>query len=66
MYSKGKKQSPIDIRPELLLYDPLLSTLILTGAETSGHLINTEKGLVFRVQSEASASFQFPQGKFAF
>lgn len=36
-----------------------MPTLVLSGTESNGHLINTGKGLVFRVQSDASASFQF-------
>jgi hypothetical protein len=49
---KGRKQSPIDIRPELLLYDPLLPALELHNRKASGHLINTGRGLLFRLQSD--------------
>lgn len=50
--SKGKKQSPLDIKPETLLFDPNLSPLELTGGTVDGNLTNTGRGIVLRVSSE--------------
>lgn len=50
--SKGKKQSPIDITPEQLLFDPSLGNIEITGTFISGNLTNTGRGIVFKVSQE--------------
>ncbi|XP_053205085.1 carbonic anhydrase-related protein 10-like isoform X2 [Panonychus citri] len=47
--NKGRRQSPIDIDPEALLFDPFLSPLQLIGDHVNGNLINTGRGIIFKV-----------------
>ncbi|XP_049938424.1 carbonic anhydrase-related protein 10-like isoform X2 [Schistocerca serialis cubense] len=51
--SKGRRQSPIDIEPDKLLFDPLLRPLHIDKNMVSGTLHNTGQTLVFRVSKDA-------------
>lgn len=50
--SKGKKQSPLDIKPEQLLFDPILGPIDLSGGSVDGNLTNTGRGIVLRASLE--------------
>ncbi|CAG2110954.1 unnamed protein product, partial [Medioppia subpectinata] len=52
--NKGRRQSPIDINPELLLYDPGLLPVNINGDHVSGKLINTGRSIVFKINVEQS------------
>ncbi|XP_054163860.1 carbonic anhydrase-related protein 10-like [Oppia nitens] len=49
--SRGRRQSPIDINPKLLLFDPNLSPLHVYGDYISGNLQNSGRGIIFKVSS---------------
>lgn len=49
--NKGRRQSPIDIVPDKLLYDPNLRPLSVDKHKVSGTLHNTGQSLVFRPES---------------
>ncbi|XP_015784735.1 carbonic anhydrase-related protein 10-like [Tetranychus urticae] len=51
--SKGKRQSPIDIKPPQLLYDPSLRPLQIDPNKVSGILENNGHGIIFRVQEQS-------------
>ncbi|XP_064609935.1 carbonic anhydrase-related protein 10-like [Liolophura sinensis] len=57
--SKGKYQSPIDIDPKLLLYDPNLRPLNFTRKRVSGVFVNTGQDLTltFDLDDEDSGVF---------
>ncbi|PNF43045.1 hypothetical protein B7P43_G05565, partial [Cryptotermes secundus] len=50
--TKGRRQSPIDVDPEKLLYDPYLRPVHLDKHKVSGTLHNTGQTLVFRVDKD--------------
>lgn len=54
----GRRQSPIDINPDLLLYDPGLLPLELEGDQVSGRLVNTGRGIEFRIETENSVTIR--------
>ncbi|KAJ8913446.1 hypothetical protein NQ315_017190 [Exocentrus adspersus] len=52
MCSKGRRQSPINIEPDKLLFDPYLRHIHLDKHKVSGMLHNTGQSLVFRVDKD--------------
>ncbi|KAK3100509.1 hypothetical protein FSP39_021058, partial [Pinctada imbricata] len=50
MCSHGKQQSPINISPELLLYDPNLGHISLNISNGSGQLVNTGNDITLFLQ----------------
>ncbi|CAG2164349.1 unnamed protein product [Oppiella nova] len=52
--NKGRRQSPIDINPELLLYDPGLLPVHINGDHVSGKLVNTGRSITFKINVEQS------------
>ncbi|KRX27197.1 putative carbonic anhydrase-like protein 2 [Trichinella nelsoni] len=52
MCSKGQQQSPINIIPNLLLYDPFLKPVTVSKTTVSGTLINTGQFLMFDLDPE--------------
>ncbi|KRZ18823.1 putative carbonic anhydrase-like protein 2 [Trichinella zimbabwensis] len=52
MCSKGQQQSPINIIPNLLLYDPFLKPVTVSKTAVSGTLINTGQFLMFDLDPE--------------
>lgn len=51
MCSTGRRQSPINIEPQRLLFDPQLLDLQVGKARVRGVLQNTGQGVVFRVET---------------
>lgn len=49
--NKGRRQSPIDIEPAKMLYDPNLRSLSVDKHKVSGVLHNTGQSLVFRPET---------------
>lgn len=59
MCQRGKKQSPIDIKPENLVYDPSLEPLVVDGKTTfSGVLYNTGQLLVLKMDYNDMQTFE--------
>lgn len=46
---KGKQQSPVDINPKSLVFDPNLKPLLFEGGRSDGTLINTGRDVTFRL-----------------
>ncbi|OQR77926.1 carbonic anhydrase-related protein 10-like [Tropilaelaps mercedesae] len=49
--STGRRQSPINIEPQRLLFDPQLQSLQVSKARIRGVLHNTGQGVVFRMET---------------
>lgn len=47
--SKGRRQSPVDLNPGTLLFDPHLRPLTIDKSRISGLITNTGHGVIFRV-----------------
>lgn len=47
--SKGRRQSPVDLNPSTLLFDPHLKPLQVDQSRISGIITNTGHGVIFRV-----------------
>lgn len=43
--SKGRRQSPVNIDPDRLIYDPFLSELVIKGDALDGVLLNTGRSI---------------------
>eukprot|EP00095_Tigriopus_kingsejongensis_P005716 snap_masked-scaffold459_size165548-processed-gene-0.16 protein:Tk05716 transcript:snap_masked-scaffold459_size165548-processed-gene-0.16-mRNA-1 annotation:"carbonic anhydrase-related protein 10-like" len=52
MCSKGHQQSPINVEPKKLVYDPTLRRVNIDKEPISGVLYNTGQSLVFRTQTD--------------
>lgn len=52
MCSKGQQQSPIDVNPKRLVFDPTLKPVSIDKQPISGVLYNTGQSLVFRTQTD--------------
>uniref|UniRef100_A0A336MUV0 CSON007087 protein n=1 Tax=Culicoides sonorensis TaxID=179676 RepID=A0A336MUV0_CULSO len=52
MCNKGRRQSPVNIDPTKLLFDPHLHKLHIDKHKVSGTLFNTGQSLVFRVDKD--------------
>ncbi|XP_052792118.1 putative carbonic anhydrase-like protein 1 [Mya arenaria] len=66
--SMGRFQSPIDIRPETLIYDPNLTTIKFQGNAINGTLHNTVHDLTLDVNytDTTSGQFNFSSGPFSY
>ncbi|CAG2164215.1 unnamed protein product, partial [Oppiella nova] len=53
--SRGRRQSPIDINPKLLLFDPNLSPIQVYGDYVNGNLQNSGRGILFKVSANRTA-----------
>ncbi|KAL4144005.1 hypothetical protein QTP88_006250 [Uroleucon formosanum] len=60
--SIGKRQSPIDIDPDKLLFDPFLKNLHIDKDKVSGTIENTGQSLVFRVDKESKYVLNITEG----
>lgn len=58
--SKGHRQSPINIEPNKLLYDPNLRPLSIDKHKVSGILYNTGQSLVFRPEYSGAVASKVP------
>ncbi|RWS31935.1 carbonic anhydrase-related protein 10-like protein [Leptotrombidium deliense] len=52
--NKGRRQSPIDINPDVLLFDPGLQAINIEGTHIKGSLLNTGRGLKFLVSANTT------------
>ncbi|XP_043224919.1 carbonic anhydrase-related protein 10-like [Amphibalanus amphitrite] len=52
MCSNGRRQSPINVEPDSLLFDPHLRYVHIDKATVSGHLKNSGHGVVFSISEE--------------
>ncbi|XP_047348699.1 carbonic anhydrase-related protein 10-like isoform X3 [Vespa velutina] len=64
--SKGRRQSPINIEPDKLLFDPHLRPVHVDKHKVSGHLHNTGQFLVFRADKEAKIRVNITGGPLAY
>ncbi|XP_041972726.1 carbonic anhydrase-related protein 10-like [Aricia agestis] len=55
--SKGKRQSPINIETNKLLYDPTLGDFEIDGPNVNGLLQNTGRSLEFKMTDDAEVMF---------
>ncbi|GLV35498.1 Carbonic anhydrase-related protein A [Carabus blaptoides fortunei] len=66
MCTKGRRQSPINVEPHRLLYDPNLMALQLDKHKVSGTLHNTGQSLVFRVDKDTKHHVNISGGPLAY
>ncbi|XP_012285820.1 carbonic anhydrase-related protein 10 isoform X2 [Orussus abietinus] len=64
--SKGRRQSPINVEPDKLLFDPHLRPVHVDKHKMSGHLHNTGQFLVFRADKEAKVQVNITGGPLAY
>jgi len=53
MCNKGRRQSPINLEPSKLLFDPNLRVLHMDKSRVAGALVNTGHGLLFTVDNSS-------------
>ncbi|TDG39231.1 hypothetical protein AWZ03_014347, partial [Drosophila navojoa] len=66
MCNKGHRQSPIDVVPDKLLFDPYLRPLHIDKHKVSGTLHNTGQSLVFRVDKDTKQHVNISGGPLAY
>uniref|UniRef100_A0A182QJE7 Alpha-carbonic anhydrase domain-containing protein n=1 Tax=Anopheles farauti TaxID=69004 RepID=A0A182QJE7_9DIPT len=66
MCNKGRRQSPINVEPEKLLFDPYLRSLHIDKHKISGTLHNTGQSLVFRVEKDTKQHVNISSGPLAY
>lgn len=66
MCSKGRRQSPINVEPDKLLFDPYLRVIHLDKHKVSGTLHNTGQSLVFRVDKDTKQHVNISGGPLAY
>ncbi|KAK3909593.1 Carbonic anhydrase-related protein 10 [Frankliniella fusca] len=64
--SKGRRQSPVDIQPDKLLFDPRLRPLHIDKHKISGTLANTGQSLVLRVDQDSKHHVNISGGPLAY
>lgn len=64
--NKGRRQSPINVDPEHLLFDPHLTELEIDKNKVSGVLQNTGQSLVFRVDKDTKHHVNISGGPLAY
>ncbi|KAK0082204.1 hypothetical protein PV326_007287 [Microctonus aethiopoides] len=64
--SKGRRQSPINIEPDKLLFDPHLRPVQVDKHKVAGHLHNTGQFLVFKADKEAKIRVNITGGPLAY
>ncbi|XP_076467585.1 carbonic anhydrase-related protein 10-like [Babylonia areolata] len=64
--SKGRFQSPVDINPRTLLYDPNLRPLRLDTHRVDGHLMNTGNDITFQMDAAFDPPFLLAGGPLAY
>ncbi|XP_063228245.1 carbonic anhydrase-related protein 10 isoform X2 [Bacillus rossius redtenbacheri] len=63
---KGRRQSPINVEPDKLLYDPLLRNFHIDKYKVSGTLHNTGQTLAFRVDKDTKNHVNITGGPLAY
>ncbi|XP_055713135.1 carbonic anhydrase-related protein 10 isoform X1 [Phlebotomus papatasi] len=66
MCNKGRRQSPINVEPDKLLFDPYLRPLHIDKHKVSGTLHNTGQSLVFRVDKDTKQYVNISGGPLAY
>lgn len=66
MCSKGRRQSPINVEPDKLLFDPYLNPIVIDKHKVSGILHNTGQSLVFRVDKDSKHPVNISGGPLAY
>lgn len=66
MCNKGRRQSPINVEPDKLLFDPYLRALHIDKHKVSGVLHNTGQSLVFRVDKDTKQHVNISGGPLAY
>ncbi|XP_018326925.1 carbonic anhydrase-related protein 10-like isoform X2 [Agrilus planipennis] len=66
MCSRGQRQSPINVEPDKLLFDPTLRPLHIDKHQISGTLYNTGQSLVFRVDKDTKQHVNISGGPLAY
>ncbi|KAH0547410.1 hypothetical protein KQX54_019181 [Cotesia glomerata] len=64
--SKGRRQSPINIEPDKLLFDPHLRPVQVDKHKVAGHLHNTGQFLVFKADKDAKTRVNITGGPLAY
>lgn len=64
--NKGRRQSPINVEPGKLLYDPYLRHIHIDKHKVSGTLHNTGQSLVFRVDKDTKHHVNISGGPLAY
>ncbi|XP_073994667.1 carbonic anhydrase-related protein A isoform X1 [Rhodnius prolixus] len=64
--NKGRRQSPINVEPKKLLFDPYLRHVDLDKFKVSGTLLNTGQSLVFRVDKDTKHHVNITGGPLAY
>lgn len=64
--SKGKHQSPINIEPRTLLFDPNLKHIRIDKHRIHGVLVNTGHDLVFQINNPAQHNINITGGPFSY
>ncbi|KAG8286014.1 hypothetical protein J6590_069865 [Homalodisca vitripennis] len=64
--NKGRRQSPINVEPHKLLFDPHLRHIEIDKHKISGTLINTGQSLVFRVDRDSKQHVNISGGPLAY
>ncbi|KAL5011989.1 hypothetical protein ScPMuIL_010540 [Solemya velum] len=63
---KGKLQSPINIEPKYLIYDPHLKRIRTESAKVDGRLTNTGKDITFEIMDLSKRHFNLTGGPFSY
>ncbi|KAL7031339.1 hypothetical protein ACKWTF_006966 [Chironomus riparius] len=66
MCNKGRRQSPINVEPDKLLFDPYLRPLHIDKHKISGTLQNSGQSLVFRVDKDSKQHVNISGGPLAY
>ncbi|CAG9827910.1 unnamed protein product [Diabrotica balteata] len=66
MCSKGRRQSPINVEPDKLLFDPYLRHIHIDKHKVNGMLHNTGQSLVFRIDKDSKTLVNITGGPLAY
>ncbi|XP_063366412.1 carbonic anhydrase-related protein 10-like [Cydia amplana] len=66
MCNKGRRQSPVNIEPDKLLFDPWLRDIQFDKHKVSGVLQNTGQSLVFRVEKDSKHQVNISGGPLSY
>uniref|UniRef100_A0A1B6C938 Alpha-carbonic anhydrase domain-containing protein n=1 Tax=Clastoptera arizonana TaxID=38151 RepID=A0A1B6C938_9HEMI len=64
--NKGRRQSPINVEPQKLLFDPQLRQIEVDKCKVMGTLLNTGQSLVFRVDKDTKHHVNISGGPLAY
>ncbi|XP_052873571.1 carbonic anhydrase-related protein 10 [Anopheles cruzii] len=59
--NKGRRQSPVNLEPQRLLFDPNLRTLHIDKHRISGTIANTGHSVIFTADNETISAYGTPQ-----